>query len=93
MAKTQRTEAQIISEAMGLLGSRKTEAKREAARRNGAATRWKPKPLAEFECRCSAGTDGADSAHKTYCPRGRAYRRRVQEGTVQVETVATGEMQ
>ncbi len=76
MAKTKKSEAEIISEAMGLLGSRKTEAKREAARRNGAATRWQAKPLSDFECRCSAGADSADSAHKSYCPRGRAYRRR-----------------
>lgn len=74
-------ENELISRAMKVLGSRKTEAKREAARRNGAATRYKAKPLAEFECKCAAGNDAPDDAHKTYCPRGRAFRRRQSEAT------------
>jgi hypothetical protein len=65
-------EQQTISAAMSILGSRKTEAKLEAARRNGAATRFQPKPLSELECTCGKCPDDP----KSYCPRGRAIRRR-----------------
>jgi hypothetical protein len=57
---------------MSQIGSKKTEAKKDAARRNGAATRFAPKPLEELECTCGK----CPSDPKTYCPRGRAIIRR-----------------
>jgi hypothetical protein len=69
-------EKELISKAMAALGSRTSEAKAAAVKRNGAATRFQAKPLAEIPCDCVAGNDAPDSAHRATCPRGRAYRRR-----------------
>jgi hypothetical protein len=77
-----KSEAEIISQAMGFLGRRTSPKKAEAVRRNGEATRFKAKPLAEIECKCSVGNDGPDADHKTYCPRGRAYRRRQKAASI-----------
>ncbi len=63
---------QAVRDYMSAIGSKKTEAKQEAARRNGAATRFKPRPLDEFECKCRKCPEDP----KTYCPRGRAILRR-----------------
>lgn len=63
---------QAVRDYMSEIGSKKTPAKIEAARQNGAGTRFKPKPLEEFECKCGKCPD----APKTYCPRGRAILRR-----------------
>jgi hypothetical protein len=72
-------ESELIRRAMVVLGSRKSEAKAHAARENGKRGGRPPgavRALEEFECRCKAAPDAPDSAHKTYCPRGRAWRRR-----------------
>ena len=68
-----------VRDYMSAIGSKKTEAKIEAAKRNGAATRFTAKPLEELECKCGKCPDDP----KTYCPRGRAIIRRratAQEG-------------
>ncbi len=61
-----------VHEYMSAIGSKRTEAKLAAARRNGAATRFTPRPLEDFDCTCGQCPDNP----KTYCPRGRAIRRR-----------------
>jgi hypothetical protein len=69
-------ENEIIRQAMSIIGKRTSPKKKKSSAANGA-TGGRPrgtfKPLAEFECKCGATSD---DAHKTYCPRGRAYRRR-----------------
>lgn len=70
--KQKRSEQEIISEAMGLLGKRTSEKKRAAVARNNVATRFKAKPLEELTCVCGQCPDNP----KTSCPRGRAILRR-----------------
>jgi hypothetical protein len=65
-----------VREYMSAIGSRKTEKKLKAIARNGLSTRFKPKPLSELECICGK----CPSDPKTYCPRGRAIRRRIAKG-------------
>lgn len=72
MATKEKTEQEVIREAMGLLGKRSTPKKRSAALTNGAATRWQPQPLDALACTCGKCPDSP----KTYCPRGRAIIRR-----------------
>lgn len=67
---------QAVREYMASIGSKKTEAKVQAARANGARTRFTPKPLAELDCTCGKCPDDP----KSYCPRGRAIRRRLAAG-------------
>lgn len=81
MATKKKTEAQIISEAMGLLGRRKTEKKRAAVARNNVATRFQAKPLEELQCVCGQCPDHP----KTYCPRGRAIVRRQRKASDQAK--------
>lgn len=81
MATKKKTEAQIISEAMGLLGRRKTEKKRAAVARNNVATRFQAKPLEELQCVCGQCPDHP----KTYCPRGRAIVRRQRKASEQTK--------
>lgn len=72
-------ETELIRRAMSVIGSRTSEAKTATSRFNGKKGGRPPgggKPLEALECRCSVGPDAADEAHKSYCPRGRAYRRR-----------------
>jgi hypothetical protein len=71
-------------EAARLMGSARTPAKAEAARRNanGPGRKANPggrplKPLAEIPCSCGAGDS---MEHKTYCLRGQAIRRRQKAG-------------
>jgi len=85
MATKDKTEAQKISEAMGLLGKRSTPKKRNAALTNGAATRWQAKPLEELKCVCGHCPDNP----KTYCPRGRAIIRRAAKAIAQVNQAQT----
>jgi hypothetical protein len=69
-------ETELIRQAMSVIGSRRTEAKAQAARENGkrgGRPKGIGKPLAEFPCTCGAK---ADADHLSNCPRGRAYRRR-----------------
>lgn len=72
-------ETELIRRAMSVIGSRTSEAKTATSRFNGKKGGRPPgggKPMEALECRCSVGPDAADEAHKSYCPRGRAYRRR-----------------
>lgn len=65
-------EQNTISEAMRILGSRKSEKKAASSRAN--LGKRKLKPIADFRCDCKKCPD----APKTYCPRGRAILRRRQ---------------
>jgi len=62
----------MTSDAARILGSVKSERKAASSAANGAATRFKAKPLAELECKCGK----CPGEPKTYCPRGRAIIRR-----------------
>jgi hypothetical protein len=62
----------LASEAARALGSITTPRKAASSARNGAVTQFKPKPLESFACTCGKCPDDP----KTYCPRGRAIRRR-----------------
>ena len=88
MATKKKTEAQLISEAMGLLGKRTSEKKRAAVARNNVATRFKAKPLEELECVCGQCPDNP----KTYCPRGRAIVRRAAKANAPAWTQERGNM-
>lgn len=93
MATKEKTEAQVISEAMGLLGKRTSEKKRAAVARNNAATRFQAKPLEALACICGKCPDSP----KTYCPRGRAIIRRrakaeAQAATAQASAQGSGDM-
>ncbi len=69
-------ENEIVRQAMSIIGKRTSPKKAKSSAANGA-TGGRPKgtvkPLAEFKCTCGADRD---DAHKSYCPRGRAFRRR-----------------
>jgi hypothetical protein len=69
-------EAKKITDVMRILGSRRSERKAESSRRNSLKTRFQSKPLHELECTCGKCPDDP----KTYCPRGRAIRRRLAKG-------------
>ncbi len=72
MCRMNKEIPKAVRQYMSAMGSKKTDAKSAAARRNGVATRFAPKPLEEFECKCGKCPDDP----KTYCPRGRAILRR-----------------
>ena len=86
MATKEKTEAQVISEAMGLLGKRTSEKKRAAVARNNVATRFQAKPLEALACICGKCPDSP----KTYCPRGRAIIRR--RAKAQANAQGSGDM-
>jgi hypothetical protein len=69
-------------EAARLMGSARTPAKTEAAKRNAPINGLKggrpQKPLAEIPCRCEAGD--ALEGHRWNCPRGQAIKRRQKAG-------------
>ena len=69
-------------EAARLMGSARTPAKTEAAKRNSPINGLKggrpQKPLAEIPCRCEAGE--ALDGHRWNCPRGQAIKRRQKAG-------------
>lgn len=65
-----------LREVMSHLGKSKSEKKLAALAENRKATLFKAKPLSELPCNCGAV---ADDAHKSTCPRGRAYRRRLKQ--------------
>jgi hypothetical protein len=72
-------DKEAASQAARLLGSIRTPKRAAASKRNGllgGRPQGTEKPLSALECKCSATADGADNAHKTYCPRGQAWRRR-----------------
>lgn len=85
LAKKDTTE-EARREAARAMGSARTPAKTEAARRNGfkpgnqAAKNGgrKPKPLGEISCKCGVGE--ALEGHKWDCPKGQAIKRRQAEG-------------
>ena len=85
LAKKDTTE-EARREAARAMGSARTPAKAEAARRNGfkpgnqAARNGgrKPKQLAEIPCKCEAGE--ALEGHKWDCPKGQAIKRRQADG-------------
>jgi hypothetical protein len=85
MATKTKTEAQVISEAMGLLGRRKSEKKRAAVAQNNVGTRFKAKPLDALACTCGQCPENP----KTYCPRGRAIIRRAAKASDQAPDVAS----
>jgi hypothetical protein len=71
----------LVSEAMRIIRSVNSEAQQAAARENGKRGGRPPgtaKPLSEISCNCGAT---ADDAHKSTCPRGRAYRRRMKSAS------------
>jgi hypothetical protein len=72
-------DKEAASQAARLLGSIKTPKRAAASKRNGllgGRPQGTEKPISALECKCSATANGADDAHKTYCPRGQAWRRR-----------------
>jgi len=72
-------ENELIRRAMSVIGKRTSPKKKRSSAANGAKG-GRPtgtlKPLSALECKCAVGPDAPDDAHKTYCPRGRAFRRR-----------------
>lgn len=77
------SESEIISRAMGILGSRKSPHKAAQARANGqrgGRPAGSVKPLIEIPCECHGGAVLDVDAHKASCPRGRAIRRRIAAG-------------
>lgn len=77
-------EDELIRRAMSVIGKRTSAKKAAAVRENGrkggrpqgAAQIHELRPLPTFKCKCSIGPNGSDAEHKSYCPRGQAYRRR-----------------
>jgi hypothetical protein len=75
------------SEAAKIMGSVRSERKTEAARERYKARvekygpmqgGRKPQPLSAIECTCKAGN--SLEGHKSYCPRGKAIKRRQDKG-------------
>ena len=75
-------EQELISRAMSVIGSRKTERKAKSSAENGRRFGGRPKgtltPLSDLLCTCGAGESVEN--HKSNCPRGRAIRRRLAAG-------------
>lgn len=73
-----------ISEAARLMGAITTERKRASSAANGWLVRNPGRKLAPLETLdCTCGGDGLD--HRSYCPRGRAIRRRQKAGILPFE--------
>jgi hypothetical protein len=76
--KTKQQEDELLKLAFSIMGSRKTERKADAARKNGRLSKGRPlKPLEDFPCTCEGRTE-----HKKSCLRGKAQRRRNLPSTV-----------
>ena len=69
----QSLDTALISDAMRVLGRRRSERKAAASRANLAAYNTL-RPLADLACTCGAGM--ALAGHHSHCPRGRAIKRR-----------------
>lgn len=64
-------EKELISQAMSVLGSRKSPAKAAASRANATvAHEARRKNPLDLPCTCSGGESMEASDHKTTCPRG-----------------------
>ncbi len=74
------SEEKKIREAMAILGARKSERKTAAALANGAATRFRAKPLSEIVCTCEGGESKVRADHRGTCARWRAIRYREMRG-------------